>query len=124
MLGLDPKPLRVCLSERRNPHRMWLRLYEMYFVSNVARKAQFQPSLTDCATQINLCRTLLILSKKVSTYGRVREALSRLHANYYPSSCFRGKTQSPYGRIVAAMKNSGQYLTWDNFTARLLQEYE
>ena len=45
MQGLDAKPLRVCLADRANPHRMWNRLQERYAVSNVATQVQLQAKL-------------------------------------------------------------------------------
>ena len=39
-------------------------------------------------------------------------------------SSFGEKSKSPYGPVVAALQTSPQTLTWENVTARMLQEYE
>ena len=40
------------------------------------------------------------------------------------SSSFGEKSKSPYAPVVAALQTSPEKLTWENVTARMLQEYE
>lgn len=44
--GLGDRPLRLCLSERDNPHKMWLRLKNRYALSNTATRVQLQSKLS------------------------------------------------------------------------------
>ena len=44
--GLGDRPLRLCLSVKENPFKMWSRLKERYAVSNTATKVQLQSRLS------------------------------------------------------------------------------
>lgn len=49
--GLGDPPLILCLSERENPHRMWLRLRDRYAVLNTASRAQLETKLSQMMYQ-------------------------------------------------------------------------
>lgn len=44
--GLGDKPLRLCLSEKLNTYKMWLKLRERYVVSNIVTRVQLQAKLS------------------------------------------------------------------------------
>lgn len=123
MQGLDSKPLKVCLSERRNLLAMWKRLRDRYAISNVSTQVQLQTKLNrlEYSTQV-----------MTDFVDEFEEIFSRLDGNgcslpeniQVPMflSSFGEKNQSSYGPIVAALQTAAGDLNWEIVTARMLQE--
>lgn len=125
MQGLEAKPLRMCLNDRDNPFEMWHRLRQRHAVSNLMTKAQLQMKLN----------RLRYTDQPMSDFvDKLEEIFNRLQGmeSPYPEemqvaillSVFGEKSKSSYGAIVAALQTTSGGLTWENVTARLLQEYE
>ena len=123
--GLGDRPLRLCLSEKENPYRMWIRLRERYAVSNTATKVQLQARLSRTTYQgqsmpdyidgyEEIFNRLAAMNSAIPEYLQIAMLLAS----------FGDKTQSIYGHVVASLQSIQEEVSWDTVTVRLLQEYE
>lgn len=123
--ALGDKPLRLCLSEKANPFRMWIRLRERYAVSNIVTRVQLQTKLARFAYNGQAMPDFV---------DEFEEVFNRLSAMESPVSeelqvamllaAFGDKSKSEYGQVVSTLQTIETEMSWEKVTARLLQEYE
>lgn len=123
--GLGDRPLRLCLSERNNPHRMWNRLKERYAVSNTATKVQLQGKLSRMTYQGQS------MPDFIDSYEEIFNCLAAMNSAIPDDlqiamllASFGDKNQSAYGHVVASLQSIQESVSWETATARLLQEYD
>ena len=122
---LGDKPLRLCLSERENPHKMWTRLSDRYAISNLVTRVQLHTKLSRFSYS----------GQPMPDYiDDFEEVFNRLSAMESPVSeqmqvamvlaSFGDKSKPAYGQVVASLQMKETEVSWETATARLLQEYE
>lgn len=123
--GLGDKPLRACISDRANPHRMWARLCDRYAVASNAARVQLQSRLA------RMRYSSQSMGDYLDSFEEIFNRLSGMNSQVDESlqvamllASFGEKTQSDYGHVIATIQGSTEDLTWDSVAARLLQEYE
>lgn len=123
--GLGDKPLRLCLSDKDNPFKMWERLRDRYAVSNVVTRVQLQTRLS------RLAYSDQAMSDFIDEFEECFNRLSAMECAVSEQlqvamllASFGDKSKSAYGQVVASMQMMEIELSWESATARLLQEYE
>ena len=123
--ALGDKPLRLCLSETKNPFRMWRKLRERYAVTNLATKVQLQTKLGRMVYKDQP------MSDFIDDFEEVFNRLAGMDAEISESmqvaillASFGEKSSSPYGHVITNIQSQGDAVGWDTVTARLLQEYD
>ena len=125
--SLGDKLLRTVLSEKKDPAKMYEKLNERYAAKSSATRVQLQ-------TELHYMK--YSEEKSMSEYiDGMESLLNRLESMdcSLPASMqvaillasFGNTETSPHGPVVSALQTlSDSDLTWENATARLLQEYE
>ena len=119
------KPMRMIMSVRDNPFRMWKRLQERYSTVNVATKVQLQSQLSRktyqgeqmadyVASFEELFNRLTAMDSKIEDDMRVAMLLAS----------FGDKNKSPFGHVIVSLQSTARDVNWDTVTARLIQEYD
>lgn len=99
--GLGEKPLRICLPEKHNPHKMWIMLKDRYAVANIATRLQLQTRISRMAYRSQLISELVndfeSLFNKLAGVG---SAVSEDMQIYHFLAAFGDKNRSPFGHAV------------------------
>ena len=124
MQGPEENPLPSCMSEKQYPYSTWKCLREQYAVANDSTQVRMQMKL-------KRLRPEQWMSDVIDGFEEVFNRLEGMNSPYPEQlkvalflSSFGENSKSPCGPVVAALQISSQTLTWENFTARMLQEYE
>ena len=123
--GMGDRPLRLCLSAKENPYRMWVRLRERYAVSNTATKVQMQSKLT------RMSYTGQPMQDYIDAFEEIFNRLAAMESDVAEDlqvamvlASFGDKNKSSFGHVLAALQTIQEKLDWETVTASLLQEYE
>ena len=121
--GLGDKPLRMCLTEKRNPWKMWARLHERYVVSNVTTKVQLQTKLA------RLPYRNQPMSDYTDAFGEIFNRLEGLESSIAEDmqvtmllASFGDKNKSPFGHAIYSLQSGSETPSWETVTAKLLQD--
>ena len=123
--GLGDRPLRVCISEKRNPYKMWARIKDRHAVVNVATRVQVQSRLS------RMSYTSQDMPQYIDTFEEIFNRLAGMNCPIAEElqvamllASFGDKSKSPYGQVVASLQTVNETLSWESVSACLLQEYE
>ena len=123
--GLGDRPLRLCLTDKDDPFKMWKRMKDRYAVSNTATRVQLQSRLSRM-THSNQPMGDYIDSfeEKFNRLAGMGSLITEDMQIALFLSSFGDPSRSRYGHIVTSLQTLHDDLSWETVTARLLQDYE
>ena len=119
--GMGSRPLRLWLSAKDSPYRMWVKLKERYAVSNTATKVQIQSKVA------RLVYKRHPMQDYIYTFEELFNHLASMKSDIpedlqvgmvLASFCHNNK--SSFGHVIASMQSVHDNLDWETTTARLL----
>lgn len=118
-------PLRLCVSVKPNPFRMWILLREWYVVSNTASKVQLQSKLALMSyfgqpMQDHIDSFEEIFNRLA---GMKSDSGEDLQVAMVLASPFGDKNISAFGHVIDSLQTIQEMLDWQTATVSLLQEY-
>lgn len=121
--GLGDKPLRMCLTEKRNPWKMWTRLHERYAVSNVTTKVQLQTKLARLTYRSQPMSDYIDAFEEI--FNRLEGMQSAIAEDMQVAmllASFGDKNKSPFGHAIYSLRSGSETPSWETVTAKLLQD--
>ena len=123
--GLGDRPLRLCLTAKDNPFKMWARLKDRYAVSNIATRVQLQTRLSRVNYKGQSMQDYDDLFEEI--FNRLAAMKSEIAedlqvAMLLPS--FGDKKQSAFGHTIASLQTLQEKRDWETATAMWLQEHD
>ena len=111
--GLGDRLLRLCLSAKDNPYRMWNKLKDRYAVSNTATKVQLQTRLSRMSYKNQP------MQDYVDGFEESFNRLSAMQSDIAEDlqfamllASFGDKNQSPFGHLIASLQAIQENLEW------------
>ena len=122
--GLGDRPLRLCLSVKTDPYKMWSKLRDRYAVSNTATKVQLQTRLSSMSYQEQSMQDYVDTFEEI--FNRLAAMQSEIAEDLQVAmllASFGDKSKSLFGYLIASMQAVQESLDWETATANLIQEY-
>ena len=123
--GLGDRPLRLCLSVKTDPYKIWSKLRDRYAVSNTATKVQLQTRLSSMSYQEQSMQDYVDTFEEI--FNRLAAMQSEIAEDLQVAmllASFGDKSKSPFGYLIASMQAVQESLDWETATVNLIQEYE
>lgn len=121
--GLGDQPLRLCLSARNDPFKMWARLRDKHTVCNTATRVQLQTPLARMVYFGQMMQDFIEAFEHI--FNRLSSMGSQVPAQLQVAMflvSFTDKNTSKFGHSMASLQSKHDNLDSETATARLLQE--